>query len=53
MKRVCLALAVFPSVYLLGAFIAWDFNPGNWDASARAFVVFFAIWIAAGVAILD
>lgn len=28
-------------VYAVGAFIAWDWSPGQWSAQARAVVAFF------------
>lgn len=34
-------------VYLLGCFIGWDFNPGNWDSFGRAFIGFFMVWVGA------
>lgn len=35
-RVIAIALSVFASGYLLGAFMAWDWNPGNWDSSARS-----------------
>lgn len=42
---------MFLLAYLVGAFVCWDFNAGNWDAFARVMVGFlgaFAGAIAAG-----
>jgi hypothetical protein len=44
---------MFPAVYLIASFVAWDFNPGNWDAIARLLVVFGAVWAAVGVLVLE
>lgn len=45
MKTALRALAlVFTTVmvYLLGAFCAWDFNPGNWPTDGRAIAALMA-----------
>lgn len=38
--------------YLMGSFVAWDFNPGHWDAFGRAIGCVFAtiLSIVLGVA---
>ena len=41
-----LPLAPFPAIYLLAGFVAWDWNPGNWDAFGRASAVMIAATIA-------
>ncbi len=30
-------------LYALGAFCAWDFNPGNWDIEGR--IIMGTVWI--------
>ncbi len=39
-RDVLVAAGVFFIVYLTGSFLAWDFNPGNWDEKLRGFVAF-------------
>jgi hypothetical protein len=45
------AMAALVGAYLIGAFIAWDWNPGHWDAAGRmALGVMAPLWAAwAGV----
>ena len=46
---------IFGMVYLLGAFICWELNPGNWDTVARimvGFLGFFAAAWTAGMALI-
>jgi hypothetical protein len=31
------------SMYLLGSFVAWDFNPGNWDQFGRYMIAMLSI----------
>lgn len=33
--------AMFTAVYLLGSFVAWNFNPSHWDVMGRMAVVLF------------
>lgn len=44
---------MFTLAYLVGAFICWDFNPGNWDMFARVMVAimgaFLGLMLAGGV----
>jgi hypothetical protein len=42
---VCTAFAV----YLVGSFIAWDMNPGNWSIDGRFTVALFGL-VYAGIA---
>ena len=42
-------LALF---YLFGAFVAWDWNAGNWPLEARANMGFFAFAFAVGSAFI-
>lgn len=43
-----LVIAAPFAVYLVGAFIMWDLNAGNWDIGARFFVGVFGVFGAAG-----
>ena len=44
MIRAALSFAIgFAAVVLLGAFITWDINPGNWDWGARYLVGFVGV----------
>jgi len=36
-------LIIVVSSYLLGSFVAWDFNPGNWHEIVRYFIAVLAI----------
>lgn len=33
---------IFLAAYLIGSFVAWDLDPGEWATGARAFVAFVA-----------
>lgn len=46
MTRILAPIAAIAAVYLLGAFIAWDFNAGNWDQDLRAFIGIIAVVVA-------
>lgn len=35
------AIVMFTAVYLLGSFVAWDFNPAKWDIIGRVAIVLF------------
>ena len=35
-RFAAIALGVFALGYLVGAFMAWELNPGEWDAAARS-----------------
>jgi hypothetical protein len=38
--------------WLFGAFVAWDFNPGNWAADYRFRVAFFGVVMAGFTAVV-
>jgi hypothetical protein len=50
MKKVLEAIILFLIlnllVYLMVAFIAWDFNPSNWGMDSRALIAF--MWLVLG-----
>lgn len=46
MARILAPIAAISAVYLLGAFIAWDFNAGNWDQRDRFFIGILALCAA-------
>lgn len=36
--------------YLLGSFVLWDYNPGNWGYIDRAITIFVSVFLALGLA---
>lgn len=51
MKKILEAIGLFLIldllVYFMVAFIAWNFNPGNWGVDSRSLIVF--TWLVLGV----
>lgn len=45
-----IVFAVCLSIYLLGSFIAWEFNPKQWDHLGR-FVAAMIVFVGSGVLI--
>jgi hypothetical protein len=37
-KNLLLSLIPAAALYLMGAFVVWDFNPANWDIIVRMMV---------------
>jgi hypothetical protein len=44
MKNILKISLVFALYYLIGSFIAWDFNVANWSWGGRLICLIFAIW---------
>lgn len=44
MKNLSKISLVFVLYYLIGSFIAWDFNVANWSWWGRLLCLMFAIW---------
>ena len=38
-KRYIKYLVILSMTYLVGSFVAWDLNPGNWDSIGRYLTV--------------
>jgi hypothetical protein len=53
MKYIITAIAVFVLLYLGTSFITWQFNPGQWDTPARAWVVILGVTICSCLALVD
>lgn len=41
-----IAAVVLGLPYLAGAFILWNFNPGNWDTGARSVCIFGQVFMS-------
>ena len=44
MKNLLKIIIVFVLYYLIGSFIAWDFNVANWSWGGRLLCLIFATW---------
>ena len=44
MKNLLKIILVFVLYYLIGSFIAWDFNVANWSWWGRLACLAFAVW---------
>ena len=49
LKNLCVALlaiiAGLTTSYLIGVFVAWEFNPGKWEAGGRVlWGIFSLVW---------
>lgn len=40
---IVLAILPVPGAWCLGAFVAWDWNPGHWDAPGRFIIAMLGI----------
>ena len=49
MKNLLKQILVFALYYLIGSFIAWDFNVANWSWWGRLLCLVFATWGASRV----
>lgn len=43
MKQLLINILTMICIYLTGCFIAWDFNPANWELYGRIFLVIYYI----------
>jgi len=46
-------IAVMLLGYLLGSFVVWDYNPGNWDFGIRVAAVTLSTFFAAGISMAN
>ena len=44
MTNLLKQILVFALYYLIGSFIAWDFNVANWSWGGRLLCLIFATW---------
>lgn len=40
MKKIIKITALALAIYLIGCFLTWELNPGNWHEAARVVAVF-------------
>jgi hypothetical protein len=49
MRYILMGIAILAFFYLLCAFIAWRFNPGNWAEEGRMFAGVIGVVMSVGV----
>jgi hypothetical protein len=50
--KLCVSLAAFSLIgYVVGSFISWNLNPGQWDLFARMIIGVVVLFLSAAVTI--
>jgi hypothetical protein len=44
MKNFLKVATIFATYYLIGSFVAWDFNVSHWSWVGRLICLIFAVW---------